>query len=334
VPIPVAGNFLSQTARAPRARFASAKISSLGGALVLLTALLALTTIPAVGAQVSQQPSPLDELADKASAAIAKQHDSKHADVKKKILVVNFSEKDRKPSELGGKLADEFADSMRKQAPNFVVINRDDYWGAAALDRLPAEILPEEGVSKCYGAQLGADYNAVGSLEYTPGKVIVGISLIRNENHKKIFDETASLPITAEIQALLARPAAAVVVSSSPSSDNPSSADPYRSLGIDAPVGVPFGGTRGYTMPTCLHCPVARYSDAALATKFQGTVLAGVRVGPNGSVESVAILHGLPCGLNQAAIDALKQWNLKPADGQDGKPAAVVITIEVKFSLY
>lgn len=62
---------------------------------------------------------------------------------------------------------------------------------AAALDKLPVDILSEEGVSKCHGAQLGAVYNAVGGLEYTPDKVVVGISLIRNENHKKIFDESA-----------------------------------------------------------------------------------------------------------------------------------------------
>jgi TonB family protein len=279
-----------------------------------------------------QQLSPMEELAEKAASAIAQ--DSKDELVKRKVLVVNFLEEGRKPTELSSKFADEFADSLRKNGPNLVVIDRDDYFRAAAQDKIPADIVPDEGVSKCYGAQLDADYITMGSLEYTADMVVVGISVIRNEGHKKIFDKATSLPLTPEIQASVARPASAPDVSPPPSSDKTHLPSAGRSSGVGELAGVPMPGTKGYTMPTWLNCPRAEYTPAGVKAKIQGTVLLNVQIGPSGTAENISIIHGLHCGMNQASIDSVSQWKFNPADGPDGNPAAVTVPIEVWFRIY
>jgi TonB family protein len=318
MPIRFARRIFSQTAR------------------VMFAAILALGVMPAARAQEPQAPqvSPLDALAAKVSASIAMEHDLKNEQAKKKILVVNFSEKARKPSELGGKFADEFASSLRKQAPDFVVIDRDDYLHAAAQDKVPADIVPDEGVSKCYGLQLGANYNAVGILEYAADVIIVRMSVMRNEDQEKIFDGSVSLQYTPEIQVLLATPATAPEVSPPSAFDKNNSANHDRPASNGDLAEAPMAGKKGYTTPSCLYCPRADYSDAAVKAKLKGVVLLNVRIGPSGSTEGVSLVHGLPCELSRMATDAVAGWTFKPANGPDGNPAAVTVPVEVQFNLY
>jgi len=44
-------------------------------------------------------------------------------------------------------------------------------------------------------------------------------------------------------------------------------------------------------------------------------------------------VRGLGHGLDQKAIDAVKQWTFQPAQ-KDGKPVDVQISVEVVFHLY
>ncbi len=44
------------------------------------------------------------------------------------------------------------------------------------------------------------------------------------------------------------------------------------------------------------------------------------------------MLKGLPLGLNDAAIDTVRQWRLKPATLR-GKPVAVYLSLLINFSL-
>ena len=280
----------------------------------------------------AQQLSPMEALAGKAAAAIAQ--DSKDEHAKMKVLVVNFLEEGRKPTELSSTFADAFADSLGKQAPNFEVISRDDYWRAAAQDKVSADTLSNIGVSKCYGAQLAADYTSVGSLEYMSNVVVVEMTVYHNKDHEKIFGDAASIAYTPEMQSLLARPVTAPAVSASSPSDKSNSRNPDGATGSGDRKEAPSGGTKGFTMPSCLYCPRPDYSDEAVKGKLSGVILLNVQIGSNGSAENISVIHGEPCGMNQMAVDAVAHWKFKPANGPDGSPAAVTVPIEVNFSLY
>jgi len=47
---------------------------------------------------------------------------------------------------------------------------------------------------------------------------------------------------------------------------------------------------------------------------------------------NVVVLHGLGKGLDESAVRTIKQWKFSPAL-KDGRPVAVMITIEMNFSL-
>jgi periplasmic protein TonB len=98
--------------------------------------------------------------------------------------------------------------------------------------------------------------------------------------------------------------------------------------------GYPSAGTGGYGYPSCILCPHPEYSDAAVKAKYQGTVVLMVVIGPDGRAFDIHVSKGLGLGLDEKAIEAVRNWRFKPAYGPNGKPAAVSAPIEVQFRLY
>jgi TonB family protein len=85
--------------------------------------------------------------------------------------------------------------------------------------------------------------------------------------------------------------------------------------------------------PRAKHSPPPEYSKQALDAKYQGTCVLGLIVGTDGLPRDVKIIRSLGLGLDEKAIEAVKQWKFKPAM-KDGKPVAVQINVEVFFRLY
>jgi periplasmic protein TonB len=58
-------------------------------------------------------------------------------------------------------------------------------------------------------------------------------------------------------------------------------------------------------------------------------------VAPNaqGTVDDIKVARSLDASLDQASIDAVKQWKFNPAT-KDGKPVAVQFEAETQFRLY
>ncbi len=98
--------------------------------------------------------------------------------------------------------------------------------------------------------------------------------------------------------------------------------------------GLPSAGTGGYGVPSCLYCPRADYSDAAMKVKVQGVVELVAVVTADGKVTDVHVAKGLGFGLDEKAMEAVRTWRLTPARGPDGRPAAVREIIEVQFQLF
>ncbi len=74
------------------------------------------------------------------------------------------------------------------------------------------------------------------------------------------------------------------------------------------------------------------YSPEARKAKYQGTVILQVNVDTSGNPTDVRVLRSLGLGLDEKAIEAVKQWKFKPAM-QNGNPIAMPVEVEVDFRL-
>jgi TonB family protein len=99
----------------------------------------------------------------------------------------------------------------------------------------------------------------------------------------------------------------------------------------DLPPGVyRVGG--GVRAPALLYKFEPQYTEEARQAQVQGTVLLSVDIDPNGTALNVEVQRSLEPGLDQKAIDAVRQWRFKPGT-KDGAPVTVRATIEVNFRL-
>ena len=86
--------------------------------------------------------------------------------------------------------------------------------------------------------------------------------------------------------------------------------------------------------PTVLHSVEAEFSDEARRAKYQGVCLISLIVDTQGNPQNIRVARALGMGLDEKAIEAIRQYKFKPAM-KDGKtPVPVMITIEVDFRLY
>ena len=73
------------------------------------------------------------------------------------------------------------------------------------------------------------------------------------------------------------------------------------------------------------------YPETARQARVEGTVILEAKADEKGNVVDARILRSIPV-LDQAAIDAVKQWKYEPLI-IDGKPRKVIFTVTVRFML-
>jgi len=95
----------------------------------------------------------------------------------------------------------------------------------------------------------------------------------------------------------------------------------------------PKAGKEGYSTPKCGSCPEPPFTDEAVAQGIQGTVQLDAAIDAIGRVQDLRVIRRLPAGLTDQAISTVKGWKFEPAEGPDGKAAAVTVMILVTFQL-
>ena len=105
---------------------------------------------------------------------------------------------------------------------------------------------------------------------------------------------------------------------------------PGRGGGIGGGV---FRVGGGVSAPKAIFSPDPEYSEEARKAKYQGTCVLGLVVGPDGRPRDIHVLRSLGLGLDEKAMEAVKNWRFDPAV-KDGKAVAVQISVEVDFRLY
>jgi len=96
--------------------------------------------------------------------------------------------------------------------------------------------------------------------------------------------------------------------------------------------GGPYRPGSGIQPPRLLHEVKADYTEDARRRGLSGEVVLEIVVRSDGSVGDVKLLQGLGSGLDQRAIDAVRQWRFAPAQKQ-GAPVDVLVEVAVEFKV-
>ncbi|MCX6551003.1 MAG: energy transducer TonB [Acidobacteria bacterium] len=96
--------------------------------------------------------------------------------------------------------------------------------------------------------------------------------------------------------------------------------------------GGPYRPGSGVEPPTILREVRPTYTEAARQKGITGEVVLEIVVQRDGSVGAVRVLHGLGSGLDERAVEAVRQWRFGPAR-RLGQPVDVVVEVAVEFKL-
>jgi len=113
---------------------------------------------------------------------------------------------------------------------------------------------------------------------------------------------------------------------------------PGKGPGLGPGEGGDTGGGRrsGFrgasTAPVVLFQVEPEFSEEARKAKLQGVVMLYGEVDTNGRLRNIRVTRGLGLGLEEKAIEAVKQWRFRPGT-RDGKPVVAAASIEVNFHL-
>jgi periplasmic protein TonB len=110
--------------------------------------------------------------------------------------------------------------------------------------------------------------------------------------------------------------------------------------GLGAGTGGGTGGGfyrpgNGVTPPVALFVPKPQYTAEAMRARIQGTVWVECVVQTNGACSDMKVTRSLDqtFGLDQEALKAARQFKFRPGVRM-GEPVAVLVTIELSFSLH
>jgi TonB family protein len=86
------------------------------------------------------------------------------------------------------------------------------------------------------------------------------------------------------------------------------------------------------TKPIKISGPEPGYTEMARQVHLRGTVIVQATIDKQGRVIDLKLLRGLPLGLSENTLAALRQWRFEPATLR-GEPIAVLYNLTVRFEL-
>jgi TonB family protein len=88
----------------------------------------------------------------------------------------------------------------------------------------------------------------------------------------------------------------------------------------------------GMDKPTVLQRVPPQYTEEARRAGLNGTVVLQAVIKTDGTVDVLRVVRGLPLGLTENAINALKQWQFSPGK-KNGQDVDASVNLEVNFNL-
>lgn len=89
----------------------------------------------------------------------------------------------------------------------------------------------------------------------------------------------------------------------------------------------------GVSKPVVLYSVEPEFSEEARKAKFSGNVEVYLWVDTNGRPSHIRVVRGVGMGLDEKAVEAVRQYKFKPAM-KDGKPVMVDLYIDVNFQIF
>ena len=99
-----------------------------------------------------------------------------------------------------------------------------------------------------------------------------------------------------------------------------------------ADLGEVYSGREVHKPPRLADKTEPEYTDEARIARQEGAVVLQVAIAPDGRARNFRLLRSLGLGLDEKAVEAVRQWKFNPAR-KDGKKVTVVANIEINFRL-
>jgi TonB family protein len=243
------------------------------------------------------------------------------------ILVANFTDSSGSTSIFGMQLADVISEQLASAARNIQIVDRKRLYEFLETERIPSKFLAEDNAERWLAMEQFANAVLVGHLDGDGDKLTVTLQLLdahflvgpreRREVRKGPLEKVELTITGVDEQSRMA-------------------AEPFREASaskVSEDQGILRAGKNGVTVPSGVYMPTPDYTDPARIAKFQGSLIVLVKISEEGRAEDLKVLHGLPFGLNQHALNTVRTWKFRPAT-LDGKPVPVQVPIEVTFRLY
>ncbi len=84
--------------------------------------------------------------------------------------------------------------------------------------------------------------------------------------------------------------------------------------------------------PEKISAPDPVYTEEARMSRIQGVVILQTIIDITGNVTNIRVLKGLPSGLTESAVEAVRSWRFRPAT-LEGDPVPVHYMITISFSV-
>jgi protein TonB len=88
----------------------------------------------------------------------------------------------------------------------------------------------------------------------------------------------------------------------------------------------------GVSRPVLVYQVEPEFSEEARKAKFSGNVIVYLYIEPDGTPSHVRVVQGVGMGLDEKAVEAVRQFRFKPAM-KDGKPVRVDLNVAVNFQI-
>jgi hypothetical protein len=268
-------------------------------------------------------PAQQDDLGNLVSSLAAAIIDTTKASTTKPVVRVDdFRDLHGNVNELGVVLADQVSQSLAEDSKTptgsfFQMQDRISRTSSSYYDQV------------CDEKHRWPDILVTGDIDELAGNLTLRVAAAPPASNRSIFERLITLPESAAMAASFAKqlPQAGLPSTWVRPGYVPNADEEAKAARVDPKV-------KGFTVPSCDYCPRADYSDDATKAKIQGLVELKVLFGKQGEALKITVLDGLPCGLNEKAVETVANWQLHPAKAPDGTPVAVWQEVELTFQLY